>query len=72
MQQYTGNSTGDDIAVVGFSIKLPQGIEDVAGFWDVLHNRRNLLTPWPESRINAESFLSDKGSKVCSDTLDAL
>lgn len=55
---------GDDIAVIGFSFKLPQGVEDVEDFWDVLQNRRNLMTPWPESRLNAESFVSGKKSKV--------
>lgn len=60
----TGHSTSDDIAVVGFSFKLPQDVEDVSSFWDVLQNRRNLLTPWPESRINAESFVSGRRSKV--------
>lgn len=60
----TGNPPGNDIAVVGFSFKLPQGVDDVASFWDVLHNRRNLMTGWPEARMNAESFVSGKRSKV--------
>lgn len=55
---------GDDIAVIGFSFKLPQGVEDVDGFWDVLQNRKNLMTPWPEDRLNAESFMAGKKSKV--------
>lgn len=55
----------DDIAVVGFSFKLPQDVEDVDAFWDVIQNRKNLMTPWPEDRLNAESFVSGKKSKVC-------
>lgn len=55
---------GDDIAVIGFSFKLPQGVEDVDGFWDVLQNRENLMTPWPEDRLNAKSFVTEKKSKV--------
>lgn len=52
----------DDIAVVGISLKLPQGVNDVSEFWDVLENRRNLMTTWPESRINSSFFES---KKVC-------
>ncbi|KAK3933755.1 thiolase-like protein [Diplogelasinospora grovesii] len=59
----TGNPTDDDIAVIGFSFKLPQDVDDVASFWDVLHHRRNLMTRWPESRMNAESFVAGKRSK---------
>lgn len=57
-------SHGNDIAVVGFSFKLPQDVEDVDSFWHVLQNRQNLMTRWPESRINAESFVSGTRSKV--------
>lgn len=46
----------DDIAVVGFSFKLPQGVDDVSSLWDTLESRRNLMTEWPESRLNLESF----------------
>lgn len=55
----------DDIAIVGFSFKLPQGVDDDAGFWDMLQNRRNMKTGWPESRINIDSFLNNKHHKVC-------
>lgn len=55
----------EDIAIVGYSFKLPQDVNDESMFWDVLQNRRNLMTKWPESRINAASFDSDKHSKVC-------
>ncbi|KAF9872901.1 hypothetical protein CkaCkLH20_09764 [Colletotrichum karsti] len=63
MQLLTADTTANDIAVVGMSFKLPQGVDDVASFWDVLQNRRNLSTPWPESRMNAEAFVSGKRSK---------
>ncbi|KAI8725605.1 Carrier domain-containing protein [Fusarium sp. LHS14.1] len=56
-------SHGNDIAVVGFSFKLPQDVEDVDSLWHVLQNRQNLMTRWPESRINAESFVSGTRSK---------
>lgn len=50
----------DDVAVVGYSFKLPQGIEDDYSFWEVLQNRRNLSTEWPASRVNIDSFLDGK------------
>lgn len=54
----------DDIAVVGYSFRLPQDVNDDLSFWDVLETRRNLMTSWPESRMNAESFLDTKPDKV--------
>lgn len=53
-----------DIAIVGYSFKLPQGVEDDDAFWDVLENRRNLMTDWPESRVKTDSFTSNKYQKV--------
>lgn len=52
-----------DIAIVGFSFKLPQGVDDDDGFWDMLQNQRNMKTGWPESRINIDSFLNNKHHK---------
>ncbi len=54
----------DDIAILGFSFKLPQDVEDDAGFWEVLHGRKNLMTDWPESRFNASSFVGNSHTKV--------
>lgn len=54
----------DDIAVVGFSFKLPRGVDDVASFWHVLENRKNLMTGWPQSRINVGSIKSSAYNKV--------
>lgn len=56
--------TENDIAVVGFSFKLPQNVNDVDGLWDVLEKRRNLMTPFPEDRMNSESFLAGERKKV--------
>ncbi|KAL5041995.1 hypothetical protein BDW71DRAFT_211602 [Aspergillus fruticulosus] len=39
-----------DIAVIGYSIKLPGGVEDGLAFWQTLDNGQNLKTSWPESR----------------------
>nr|ALQ32825.1 putative polyketide synthase [Fusarium dlaminii] len=52
-----------DIAIVGYSFKLPQGVEDDDTFWDVLDNRRNLMTDWPESRVKTDSFANSKHQK---------
>ncbi|KAL7762705.1 hypothetical protein ACKLNR_009240 [Fusarium oxysporum f. sp. zingiberi] len=52
-----------DIAIVGHSFKLPQGVEDDDAFWDVLENRRNLMTDWPESRVKTDSFTSNRHQK---------
>ncbi|KAF5579706.1 polyketide synthase [Fusarium pseudoanthophilum] len=52
-----------DIAIVGYSFKLPQGVEDDDAFWDVLENRRNLMTDWPESRVKTDSFANNKHQK---------
>lgn len=58
----------EPIAVVGFSFKLPQNADDESSFWEVLEGRRNLMTEWPETRTNLESFYdadSDKQNVVC-------
>jgi acyl transferase domain-containing protein len=58
------NEKMSDIAIVGYSFKLPQGIVDDEVFWDALENRRNLMTDWPESRVKTDSFASNKHQKV--------
>ncbi|KAF5606225.1 polyketide synthase [Fusarium subglutinans] len=52
-----------DIAIIGYSFKLPQDVEDDDAFWDVLQNRRNLMTGWPESRVKTDSFSNNKHQK---------
>jgi acyl transferase domain-containing protein len=46
----------NDVAIVGFAFRLPGGVEDEDALWSVLQNRRNLMTEWPESRLNVDSF----------------
>lgn len=60
--------TSIDIAVVGFSFKLPQGIEDETSAWDVFQSRKNLMTEWPEARTRLSSFYdlsTARMDKVC-------
>ncbi|OTA80299.1 hypothetical protein M434DRAFT_401803 [Hypoxylon sp. CO27-5] len=52
----------EPIAIVGFAFKLPQDAVDAPLLWDVLENRRNLMTEWPENRGTIESFY-DGGSQ---------
>ncbi|KAI1340369.1 hypothetical protein F5Y15DRAFT_423306 [Xylariaceae sp. FL0016] len=53
----------EDIAVVGFSFKLPQGVEDVESFWKTLEGRKNLMTAFPESRMRCDAFSGPELSK---------
>lgn len=46
----------NDIAIVGVSFKMPQDAVDEAGLWDILSHKRNVMTEWPPSRANVESF----------------
>lgn len=46
----------DDIAIVGVSFKFPQDAKDMSSFWEVLWNRKNLMTEWPKERTNVDSF----------------
>ncbi|KAI0967184.1 hypothetical protein F4678DRAFT_254795 [Xylaria arbuscula] len=45
-----------DVAVVGFSFKLPGGLDTVSGFWEALESKKSLMTNWPASRINSNAF----------------
>lgn len=52
----------EPFAIIGFSFKLPQGVEDEKSLWDVLRVGRNLMTEWPEDRVKVDSF-HDNGSR---------
>lgn len=53
-----------DIAIVGYSFKLPQDVNDDQSFWEALESRRNLRTDWPASRVDSASFVNNKLRKV--------
>ncbi|KAI1806439.1 hypothetical protein F4811DRAFT_510997 [Daldinia bambusicola] len=59
----TETSGSGDIAIVGLSFKLPQDADDDASFWNILENKRNLMTKWPESRVKTDSFLDNPRHK---------
>ncbi|KAI1173240.1 hypothetical protein F4777DRAFT_458242 [Nemania sp. FL0916] len=52
-----------DVAVVGFSFKLPEGVDTVSSFWETLENGRNLVSEWPASRINVNAFQNPELAK---------
>ncbi|KAI1817163.1 hypothetical protein GGS20DRAFT_582671 [Poronia punctata] len=45
-----------DIAIIGVSFKMPQQAEDEDGLWAVLEERRNVMTEWPKTRVNIDTF----------------
>ncbi|KAH7310724.1 hypothetical protein B0I35DRAFT_439590 [Stachybotrys elegans] len=49
----------EPIAVIGFSLKMPQEAVDESSLWDILRDRKNLMTEYPESRTNINSFHKD-------------
>lgn len=46
----------EPIAICGMGMRLPGGITDAAGFWDMLYNGRSGRCEVPEDRYNAESW----------------
>ncbi|KAJ5287311.1 polyketide synthase [Penicillium angulare] len=56
----------DGIAIVGYSFKLPQDVDNDDSLWEALESRRNLRTEWPTSRINPESFTNNASIKAAS------
>jgi hypothetical protein len=50
------NLTMEPIAIIGFAFKLPQGADDSELLWKILEEGRNVMSEWPPSRINIESF----------------
>jgi acyl transferase domain-containing protein len=62
--ELTTTKPTEDIAIVGYSFRLPQDVNDDTAFWEVLQNRKNLMTEWPASRVNADSFRHNAQHKV--------
>ncbi|KAK8041286.1 hypothetical protein PG994_014293 [Apiospora phragmitis] len=59
----------EPIAIVGISFRLPQGAEDEDSLWEILEAGTNVMTEWPESRVNLDAFYNPDPSvnnAVCS------
>ncbi|PHH70644.1 hypothetical protein CDD80_5875 [Ophiocordyceps camponoti-rufipedis] len=52
----------EPFAVVGLSFKMPQEAVDEPSLWEVLEQRKNLMTAWPEDRAAVDSF-HDRGTR---------
>ena len=69
-----GNTTHDrhdptaPVAVCGMAMRLPGGIRDASGFWDMLVNGRDARAPIPFDRYNAEGFNNSLGAKGAIET----
>ncbi|KAL1857091.1 Type I Iterative PKS [Diaporthe australafricana] len=46
----------EPIAIIGQAFRLPDGVEDVSSFWDMLEQGRNVMKEWPENRANIATF----------------
>ncbi len=46
----------DPIAIVGFSLKFPQGATSQETFWSMLLEKRCAMMEWPSDRLNLEAF----------------
>ena len=51
------------IAICGMAMRLPGGIRDAEGFWDVLYNGEDKRCPIPSDRYNAKAFSNALGKK---------
>lgn len=70
----SGNTTHDrhdptaPIAVCGMAMRLPGGIRDAGGFWDMLVSGRDARAPIPCDRYNTEGFNNSLGAKGAIET----
>lgn len=46
----------EPIAICGMGMRLPGGITDAAGFWDMLYNKRDGRCEVPKDRYNADAW----------------
>ncbi|KAI0391387.1 hypothetical protein F5Y17DRAFT_460850 [Xylariaceae sp. FL0594] len=46
----------DVIAIVGVSFELPGDTRDEERFWQILEEKRNMMTEWPASRMDTDTF----------------
>jgi hypothetical protein len=56
------------LAIVGFAFLMPGNAVDEASLWEILKQRRNLMTKWPENRSVIDSLYDPdtrKPNTVC-------
>jgi acyl transferase domain-containing protein len=53
----------EPIAICGMAMRLPGGIREDDAFWDVLVNGKDMKTPIPADRWNADGFGSKLGKR---------
>ena len=53
----------EPIAIIGLSFKLPQDVKNESSFWEILEKGRNVMTEWPDSRVNVDAFYSSDSTK---------
>ena len=56
------------IAVCGMAMRLPGGVRDAAGFWNMLVSGRDARAPIPSDRYNPEGFNNSLGAKGAIET----
>ena len=56
------------IAICGMAMRLPGGIRDATGFWDVLYNGKDMRGPIPADRYNAKGFDGSMGKSGAIET----
>jgi len=56
------------IAICGLAMRLPGGIRDAKGFWDVLCNGMDMRAPIPPDRYNSSGFNDALGKKGAIET----
>ncbi|KAF2464424.1 ketoacyl-synt-domain-containing protein [Lindgomyces ingoldianus] len=60
----TVQSRDDAIAIIGFSLKLPQEATSTEEFWEMILAGRNAATPFPEDRLNHAAFHSTDPANI--------
>ena len=51
-----GQEALEPIAVIGFSLRMPQDAVTPQAFWTMLEEKRCAMTDWPRDRINLDAF----------------
>lgn len=46
----------EPIAVIGFSLRMPQDAVTPQAFWTMLEEKKCAMTDWPKDRINVDAF----------------